>query len=652
MAGLERFMKLKLKELENPLASLVITDGSDSGTTSPAPPTRDPFKEKMKQLTVLLSAFGVVLSLAGTAHCQDPDLSYDLIGGDLTDPEDDGDPEFDDGYAATFESSEEPDFAGGESAFNVFDNVLGPGNDKWCCGDGATFPDEPIWVQATFEAPIVLTHFTISSANDAPDRDPIVWEIQGSNNGEDFVTIFRQDDDFQIWDDRLQVALYEVDDDYPLPDAYSTIRFSCESTLLTNAARFQLGELEFFGTLGNTEDSDDDGMSDSYEMANGLDPDVNDADGDLDGDSLTNKQEHDLGTRANSDDSDGDTLKDGVETNTGTFVDATDTGTNPLRSDTDGDDLKDNVETKTGVFGSAANTGTDPLNKDTDGDGFEDGQEVDSGTNPLLASSFPRLPILGSELLGGDLTDPEDDGDPELDDGYAATFDSSEEPDFGGGESAFNVFDNVMGGGNDKWCCGDGADFPDEPLWVSATFEEPILLTHFTITSADDSPGRDPLIWEIQGSNDGENFATINRQEDTVAIWDTRLQVAEFRAGIQYPKPSAFTTIRFICFETGLTSGARFQIAELELFGEPGSVSPGGFQITNVERITRDGQEILQITFPSTANGTYAIETGTKLQNSWSEIIDGFESQGDATVYELEMNAPVPAELYIRVREE
>ena len=55
-------------------------------------------------------------------------------------------------------------------------------------------------------------------------------------------------------------------------------------------------------------------------------------------------------------------------------------------------------------------------------------------------------------LLGGDLTDPENDGQPDADEGYNATFTSSEEPGFGGGEFAFNVFDNQLGGGNAKWC--------------------------------------------------------------------------------------------------------------------------------------------------------------------------------------------------------
>jgi len=82
-------------------------------------------------------------------------------------------------------------------------------------------------------------------------------------------------------------------------------------------------------------------------------------------------------------DTDGDGLNDGVETNTGLFVSATNTGTNPTVADTDGDGLSDKVETNTGIFVSAVNTGTNPTVADTDGDGLSDGAEVDAGTDPL-----------------------------------------------------------------------------------------------------------------------------------------------------------------------------------------------------------------------------------------------------------------------------
>src|SRR5687767_15102539 len=63
-------------------------------------------------------------------------------------------------------------------------------------------------------------------------------------------------------------------------------------------------------------------------------------------------------------------------------------------------------------------------------------------------------------IRGSDLTDPDNNGDPDADVNYNAIFSGNEEPAFGGGEFAFNVFDNRVGGGNDKWCCGTGNEIP------------------------------------------------------------------------------------------------------------------------------------------------------------------------------------------------
>jgi hypothetical protein len=99
-----------------------------------------------------------------------------------------------------------------------------------------------------------------------------------------------------------------------------------------------------------------------------------------------------FGDACDSDD-DGDGLADSVETNTGVYVSATDTGTNPLLVDTDGDGLSDAIERATGVWVSAADPGTSPVSEDTDGDGWNDGTEtntgvyvslMDTGSHPLL----------------------------------------------------------------------------------------------------------------------------------------------------------------------------------------------------------------------------------------------------------------------------
>ncbi|MCI0635238.1 MAG: VCBS repeat-containing protein, partial [Actinobacteria bacterium] len=69
----------------------------------------------------------------------------------------------------------------------------------------------------------------------------------------------------------------------------------------------------------------------------------------------------------------------------------------PLDPDTDDDGLLDSVETDTGVFVDPSDTGTDPQLADTDGDGFGDGVEVAAGTDPTDPLDFPVpvIPALG-----------------------------------------------------------------------------------------------------------------------------------------------------------------------------------------------------------------------------------------------------------------
>jgi hypothetical protein len=115
-----------------------------------------------------------------------------------------------------------------------------------------------------------------------------------------------------------------------------------------------------------------DGMDDGWELANNLDPTVDDSAEDPDDDGLTNLEEWNGGetpTNPREADSDGDDLNDGEEVNTH--------GTNPNNADSDADGLNDGDEI-------AANT--EPLDADTDGDEMGDGYEVDNGHDPLLAA--------------------------------------------------------------------------------------------------------------------------------------------------------------------------------------------------------------------------------------------------------------------------
>ena len=194
------------------------------------------------------------------------------------------------------------------------------------------------------------------------------------------------------------------------------------------------------GTSPANPDSDGDGLLDGWEVSHSLNPlsatGGDGADGDIDGDGLTNLQEQTLGGNPRSADTDGDGLADATEAQIGTCLFLADTdhdglsdseedslGTNPLQPDTDGDGMNDGWEHQHGfdptthndqtartdddfgadpdgdgmTNGQECEWGTDPGNPDTDGDGVNDGTEIGQNSDPNDASdsgmSNSRIPL-------------------------------------------------------------------------------------------------------------------------------------------------------------------------------------------------------------------------------------------------------------------
>lgn len=148
---------------------------------------------------------------------------------------------------------------------------------------------------------------------------------------------------------------------------------------------------------------------------------------------------------------------------------------------------------------------------------------------------------------------------------------------YGGGEGVAQSLDNNSG---TKLCNTNFSSIA--PFWMIVDAGGVYFpATTYQIWSANDSPGRDPRNWVIEGSNDLSSWTTI----DTVSgqgSWGSRFQALTFtNDNISQP----FRYYRWTC--SANQSGSIMQISELQIFREAlarfitisktgsGTISPG-----------------------------------------------------------------------------
>jgi predicted alpha-1,2-mannosidase len=118
----------------------------------------------------------------------------------------------------------------GETAAHVSDGDV---NSKWLAFQPTG------WLRFELSEPVAVVRYALSSANDAPERDPRDWQLQGSHDGTTWTTIdTRANQDFS---ERFQTKEYDADNDV----AYEFYRLNItanHSGGLTQLAELQLSD--------------------------------------------------------------------------------------------------------------------------------------------------------------------------------------------------------------------------------------------------------------------------------------------------------------------------------------------------------------------------------------------------------------------------
>jgi PKD repeat protein len=104
--------------------------------------------------------------------------------------------------------------------------------------------------------------------------------------------------------------------------------------------------------------------------------------------------------------------------------------------------------------------------------------------------------------------------------------------------------------------------------WVAFQMTKPTVITSYALTSANDSPGRDPKDWALQGSNDGQAWTDVDKQ--TGQSFADRFQTRKFTV-------TPANTTAYLYYRINITANSGdpiVQLADMRLFAGASTPPP------------------------------------------------------------------------------
>ncbi len=482
-------------------------------TSTPSDAPAPTGRRKQSRSRAVLGAGLASLCLFGTA-------GVSLAQSDITQP----------GDVITATSSNSP---GSEGAANAIDNKT----TKYLNFDGANNAVATGFVVTPSVGATIVTGLTLQSANDAPERDPATYKLEGSNDGTTFAVV--SEGAVPAFSDRFVTVRV----DFANNAAYKAYRLTFPTTATSNGCCMQVAEVELLGTVvppdvtqpGDTITATSSNSPGSEGAANAID---NKTTKYLNFDGANNA----VATGVIVTPSVGATIVTGLTLQSANDAPERDPATYKLEGSNDGTTF------------AVVSEGSVPAFSDR----FVTVQVLFSNTRPYKTYrlTFPTtassngccMQVAEIELLGTvapqDVTQP---GDP-------VTATSSNSP---GSEGVANAIDNKT----TKYLNFDGANNAVATGLIVTPSVGKTIVTGLTLQSANDAPERDPATYKLEGSNDGTAFAVIS--EGSVPAFSDRFVTVE----VFFENSAAYSTYRLTFPTTATANGCCMQVAEVELLG-------------------------------------------------------------------------------------
>lgn len=370
-----------------------------------------------------------------------------------------------------------------EGSLKLIDNNL---NSKFLTGGFSS--DINFWMQQELGEAQAADRYTITSGNDAPDRDPKKWEFVGSNDGQNWVVLDSRSD--ERFGGRNETREFLVNND----ESYKYYRINIienNGSNLLQISEWRILNLELLDPSDSadaTSDAEITVSNDNNDGSGGAEGSLKLIDGDTNSKFLTGGFTSGFWMQQELNQAmviDRYTLTSGNDAPDRDPVDWIFSGSN------DGNSWTDLGSFTNEVFNERNETREFTVSNSTAYKYYRITISENNGSDALQISEW-RLKEADAAPSGPQDFTSEASITVSRENGGGAT----------GAEGSLKLIDDDN---NTKFLASYSSDF-----WMQQEIPEAEVVNKYTITSGNDSPDRDPLNWTLSGSNDGSSWEVLD----------------------------------------------------------------------------------------------------------------------------------------------